>query len=66
MKPNEFEFKVHNNASGDEAHWDEPEAMDAQTNYLLSYAGMQCRVIGTFFFDCDDPDKFPKYRVVFW
>ena len=44
-------------ASGDETHWDEPEVMDAKTSDLLSFAGMQCRVIGTFFLDCDDPDN---------
>ncbi len=30
-------------------HWDDHSAMDAQTNNLLSFAGVQCRVIGTFY-----------------
>ena len=38
-------------------HWDEPEAMDSQTSQKLSFAGVGCRVIGTFFLDFvgDDP-----------
>ncbi|MBL8076822.1 MAG: DUF87 domain-containing protein [Anaerolineales bacterium] len=32
-------------------HWDSPETMDAQTNNLLSFAGIKCRVIGTFFLE---------------
>ena len=32
-------------------NWDDQKAMDAQTNYLLSFAGVKCRVIGTFFLD---------------
>lgn len=34
-----------------EQHWDSPETMDAQTNNLLSFAGITCRVIGTFFLE---------------
>lgn len=34
-------------------HWDDSKAMDSQTNYLLSFAGVKCRVIGTFFLDLD-------------
>ncbi|HQX18070.1 MAG TPA: DUF87 domain-containing protein, partial [Anaerolineales bacterium] len=34
-----------------EQHWDSPETMDAQTNNLLSFAGIECRVIGTFFLE---------------
>ena len=41
--------------SGETAsHWDESVAMDAQTHHFLSFAGVKCRVIGTFFLD-DDP-----------
>ena len=38
-------------------HWDEPGAMDSQTSQKLSFAGVGCRVIGTFFLDLvsDDP-----------
>lgn len=34
-------------------HWDQPGAMDPSTNNLLSFAGVKCRVIGTFFLDLD-------------
>jgi hypothetical protein len=34
-----------------EQHWDGPKTMDAQTNNLLSFAGINCRVIGTFFLE---------------
>ena len=37
-------------------HWDDSEAMDSQTNYLLSFAGVKCRVIGTFFLDLNPQD----------
>ena len=37
-------------------HWDDSKAMDSQTNYLLSFAGVKCRVIGTFFLDLDPQD----------
>lgn len=32
-----------------EKHWDSDGAMDAKTRVLLGYAGVQCRIIGTFF-----------------
>ena len=38
-------------------HWDERTAMDAQTHYFLSFAGVKCRVIGTFFLDGDPDDS---------
>jgi hypothetical protein len=38
--------------SGDvETHWDEPGTMDPATHNLLSFAGVKCRVIGTFYLD---------------
>lgn len=33
------------------AHWDGAQSMDASTANLLSFAGVKCRVIGTFFLD---------------
>lgn len=36
-------------ATGEIAHWDAPENMDAHTAHLLSFAGVKCRVIGTFY-----------------
>ncbi len=32
-------------------HWDSPEVMDATTAHVLSFAGIACRVIGTFYLD---------------
>jgi len=32
-------------------HWDSPEVMDATTAHILSFAGIACRVIGTFYLD---------------
>lgn len=36
-------------------NWDDETIMDLQTNYILSFAGVECRVIGTFFLD-DNPN----------
>lgn len=38
-------------------HWDASDAMDASTNHLLSFAGIKCRIIGTFFLDRDPSDE---------
>jgi len=32
-------------------HWDSNKAMDARTRLYLGYAGVQCRIIGTFFLE---------------
>jgi hypothetical protein len=37
-----------------EKHWDSDGAMDAKTRVLLGYAGVQCRIIGTFYLE-EDP-----------
>ncbi len=38
--------------SGDtELHWDGDGAMDTKTRVLLGYAGVQCRIIGTFYLE---------------
>lgn len=34
-----------------EKHWDDPGAMDMRTKNLLGFAGVQCRIIGTFFLE---------------
>ena len=39
--------------SGEDLHWDQQGAMDARTRNYLSYAGISCRIIGTFYFDED-------------
>ncbi len=45
-----------------EQHWDSSESMDSQTNYLLSFAGIKCRVIGTFFLEKNNKgDLFLKF-----
>lgn len=38
-------------ASEGEMHWDTPDLMDPSTHQLLSFAGIKCRVIGTFFLE---------------
>lgn len=38
-------------------HWDATDAMDSSTNHLLSFAGVKCRIIGTFFLDRDPTDE---------
>jgi hypothetical protein len=32
-------------------HWDNAGSMDSRTKYYLSFAGVQCRIIGTFFLE---------------
>ncbi|MCL1465326.1 helicase HerA domain-containing protein [Argonema galeatum] len=54
--PNAFEaervrVEAAQRASGEDMHWDDQEMMDAQTHNLLSFAGIKCKVIGTFFLD---------------
>ena len=34
-------------------HWDSDSAMDADTRVLLGYAGVRCRILGTFFLEAD-------------
>jgi hypothetical protein len=44
--------EVAQRVSGDlGAHWDERKTMDPTTNYYLSFAGVECRIIGTFYLD---------------
>lgn len=40
-------------------HWDSAQAMDSKTNYLLSFAGVRCRVIGTFYLDSSEENSVP-------
>ncbi|MEA5420229.1 DUF87 domain-containing protein [Spirulina sp. CCNP1310] len=54
--PNAFEaervrVETAQKASGEDMHWDSQELMDSHTHNLLSFAGIKCRVIGTFFVD---------------
>ncbi|GAB6390895.1 MAG: DUF87 domain-containing protein [Treponematales bacterium] len=39
-----------------DTHWDSDKAMDARTRVYLGYAGVQCRIIGTFFLE-DNPEN---------
>ena|SRR5258708_7580861 len=38
-------------ASGEEAHWDDDTFMDGYTRNQTSYAGVRCRIIGTFYLE---------------
>lgn len=38
-------------ASGEKAHWDNEDYMDPQTAHVLSFAGLRCRIVGTFYVD---------------
>src|SRR5262249_37083159 len=38
-------------ASGSADHWDDPKVMDSYTANELSFAGVRCRVIGTFYLE---------------
>ena len=51
-------------ASGDDIHWDSSEFMDGQTHQLLSYAGVKCKVVGTFFLDQDPNNISPEALVL--
>ena len=42
--------------SGTTDHWDK-EAMDAKTRAYLGYAGVECRIIGTFYLDQKDKNN---------
>ncbi len=46
-------------------HWDDREVMDATTNQLLSYAGVRCRVLGTFFVTDLETEGKSVYRLSF-
>lgn len=49
-------FEAAQRQSGELKHWDEEGAMDGMTAYLLSFAAVKCRVIGTFFLDLRSTD----------
>ena len=62
--PNDFEaqrvrVESAQRVSGDAGiHWDSSESMDAATHHLLSFAGVRCRVIGTFYIgDGESPES---------
>ena len=45
--------------------WDHKEVMDAQTAQLLGYAGVKCRVLGTFYVNNYGDEEKPAYRLTF-
>src|SRR2546430_7460280 len=45
--------------------WDHREVMDPTTHYLLSYAGVRCRVLGTFYISNLGEGGRPVYRLSF-
>ncbi|MBQ9494873.1 MAG: DUF87 domain-containing protein [Treponema sp.] len=40
-----------------EINWDDSSTMDYKTRNLLSFAGLQCRIVGTFFLDDDNSNS---------
>ncbi len=52
--------------SGDmQRSWDDRDVMDPTTHYLLSYAGVRCRVLGTFYIANLGDEAAPIYRLAF-
>jgi hypothetical protein len=45
--------------------WDHRDVMDPTTHHLLSYAGVRCRVLGTFYISNLGEDRRPSYRLSF-
>jgi hypothetical protein len=48
-----------------EKTFDHKDVMDPTTNNLLGYAGVRCRVLGTFYVDSIDGPDGPKYELMF-
>lgn len=48
-----------------EKTFDHKDVMDPTTNNLLGYAGVRCRVLGTFYVDSVDEPSGPKYELMF-
>lgn len=46
-------------------NWDDRAVMDATTHHLLSYAGVRCRVIGTFYMTDSGGDSAPNWQLCF-
>lgn len=46
-------------------HWDDRAVMDATTHNLLSYAGVRCRVLGTYYMVNTGSDSAPDFRLSF-
>jgi DNA helicase HerA-like ATPase len=48
-----------------EKTFDHKDVMDPTTNNLLGYAGVRCRVLGTFYTDLVEGESAPKYALMF-
>ncbi|WNZ61219.1 DUF87 domain-containing protein [Myxococcus sp. MxC21-1] len=48
-----------------EKNWDDRSVMDPTTHNLLSYAGVHCRVVGTFYVTNVGEDGAPRYALAF-
>lgn len=46
-------------------HWDDRAVMDATTHNILSYAGIRCRVLGTFYVTNIGIDERPRFALTF-
>ena len=46
-------------------HWDDRAVMDPTTHNLLSYAGVRCRVLGTYYMVNTGTEDAPEYRLFF-
>ncbi|MDD5375844.1 DUF87 domain-containing protein [Acidithiobacillus sp.] len=46
-------------------HWDDRAVMDPTTHNLLSYAGVRCRVLGTYYMVNTGSDAAPEFRLFF-
>jgi len=46
-------------------HWDDRAVMDPTTHNLLSYAGVRCRVLGTYYMVNTDSEQAPEFRLFF-
>lgn len=46
-------------------HWDGEETMDLKTRHVFGYAGVSCRIIGTFFLEEENEDIYTGLRLKF-
>lgn len=52
--------------SGDvDKNWDDRDVMDPTTHNVLSYAGIHCRVLGTYYISNTGTDQSPHYQLSF-
>ena len=52
--------------SGEPSHnWDDRDVMDPTTHHILSYAGIKCRVLGTYYVDNGGGEATGQFRLTF-